>query len=273
MTEPSALPPARIADLLAASAATVVAELVALGDEGGWRPEPGEWSANECVGHLIEAERRGFAGRIRPILAGGSAGHPGRPRRLGPAGRRRGAPRPPAGRRRAGRGVRRAAGRRRGASSAACARRPRARRDASGRRTTARRRAPRRVGPPRPEPHPPDAGGHPGARLGPDGQRPPVQPRGPLGELAPRRSRGRRDRRVVRGDLIDAPADDAADDRADDVDPQLVQVAADEGRADRPGRVDRRAGDRRDREVDGDERQRDRQGATMRCPFAWTRSG
>ena len=69
MTEPSALSPARIADLLAASAATVVAELVSLGDDGGWRPEPGEWSANECVGHLIEAERRGFAGRIRRILA------------------------------------------------------------------------------------------------------------------------------------------------------------------------------------------------------------
>ena len=46
-------------------AATVVAELAALGAEGGWRPAPGEWSANECVGHLIEAERRGFAGRIR----------------------------------------------------------------------------------------------------------------------------------------------------------------------------------------------------------------
>ena len=65
----SALAPARIADLLAASASTVIAELDALGDDGGWRPEPGEWSANECVGHLIEAERRGFAGRIRRILA------------------------------------------------------------------------------------------------------------------------------------------------------------------------------------------------------------
>lgn len=64
-----ALPPSVIADLLAASAATVVAELSALGMEGGWRPVPGEWSANECVGHLIEAERRGFAGRIRRILA------------------------------------------------------------------------------------------------------------------------------------------------------------------------------------------------------------
>jgi DinB superfamily len=65
----SALPPATVADLLAASSATVLAELHALGPEGGWRPAPGEWSANECVGHLIEAERRGFAGRIRTILA------------------------------------------------------------------------------------------------------------------------------------------------------------------------------------------------------------
>ena len=72
--DPAALPPDRIADLLAASAATVVAELLALGDQAGWRPEPGEWSANECVGHLIEAERRGFAGRIRTILAGAAAG-------------------------------------------------------------------------------------------------------------------------------------------------------------------------------------------------------
>ena len=66
---PEALPPARIADLLAASATMIVAELEALGPAGGWRPERGEWSANECVGHLIEAEGRGFAGRIRRILA------------------------------------------------------------------------------------------------------------------------------------------------------------------------------------------------------------
>lgn len=64
-----ALPPSAIADLLEASATTVEAELGALGAEAGWRPAPGEWSANECVGHLIEAERRGFAGRIRRILA------------------------------------------------------------------------------------------------------------------------------------------------------------------------------------------------------------
>lgn len=63
------LDPATIATLLAATTATVTAELAALGGDGGWRPEPGEWSANECAGHLIEAERRGFAGRIRAILA------------------------------------------------------------------------------------------------------------------------------------------------------------------------------------------------------------
>jgi hypothetical protein len=71
MTEPTAdeLPPGQIADLLAASSTTILAELAALGPDGGWRPEPGDWSPNECVGHLIEAERRGFAGRIRRILA------------------------------------------------------------------------------------------------------------------------------------------------------------------------------------------------------------
>jgi hypothetical protein len=69
VTEPAALATTVVAELLAASATTVVAELLALGDEAGWRPEPGEWSANECVGHLLEAERRGFAGRIRIILA------------------------------------------------------------------------------------------------------------------------------------------------------------------------------------------------------------
>lgn len=65
------LAPTRITDLLSASAAIVAAELSALGDAAGWRPLDGEWSANECVGHLIEAERRGFAGRIRDILSTG----------------------------------------------------------------------------------------------------------------------------------------------------------------------------------------------------------
>jgi DinB superfamily len=69
MTESAALDVARIAELLAAGARIVEAEMAALGSDGGWRPAPREWSANECVGHLIEAERRGFAGRVRAILA------------------------------------------------------------------------------------------------------------------------------------------------------------------------------------------------------------
>jgi DinB superfamily len=66
----------QIADLLTASTAVVVGEIAALGPESAWRPEAGEWSANECVGHLLEAERRGFAGRIRQILAADPAGEP-----------------------------------------------------------------------------------------------------------------------------------------------------------------------------------------------------
>jgi hypothetical protein len=69
MIDPAALSSAHIADLLESSVTTVVGEIRALGLDAGWRPEPGEWSANECVGHLIEAERRGFAGRIAVILA------------------------------------------------------------------------------------------------------------------------------------------------------------------------------------------------------------
>jgi DinB family protein len=64
-----AIDPARIADLLEAAAATILAELEALGPEARWRPAPTEWSANECLGHILEAERRGFNGRIRTILA------------------------------------------------------------------------------------------------------------------------------------------------------------------------------------------------------------
>ncbi|MGK2852426.1 MAG: DinB family protein [Candidatus Limnocylindrales bacterium] len=54
---------------MAATVETVVGEAAALGSDGGWRPARGEWSVNECIGHLIEAERRGFAGRIRRVLA------------------------------------------------------------------------------------------------------------------------------------------------------------------------------------------------------------
>jgi len=76
MGDTSTISTQRIADLLAASSAMVVGELAALGTESGWRPDIAEWSANECVGHLLEAERRGFAGRISQILAADPAGDP-----------------------------------------------------------------------------------------------------------------------------------------------------------------------------------------------------
>jgi hypothetical protein len=63
------LDPARVAAFLRAARAHIVTELSAMTDDvAQWRPTPDEWSANECVGHIIEADRRGFAGRIRRIL-------------------------------------------------------------------------------------------------------------------------------------------------------------------------------------------------------------
>jgi hypothetical protein len=60
-----------IAQLLESTCALIEAEMKALGDEGcRFHFKPGEWCVNECVGHIIEAERRGFGGRIRDILAG-----------------------------------------------------------------------------------------------------------------------------------------------------------------------------------------------------------
>ena len=63
------LTPAHAAALLRASIATLRAEAEALGVDGlRWHPAEGEWCVNEVVGHMIEAERRGFAGRILLIL-------------------------------------------------------------------------------------------------------------------------------------------------------------------------------------------------------------
>ena len=62
------LDPARVAELLHATQMLVVGELAGLGEDGGWHFAPGEWCAREVVGHLIESERRGFAGRIRSML-------------------------------------------------------------------------------------------------------------------------------------------------------------------------------------------------------------
>ena len=69
MTREPLEPPA-VAALLHSAAATIHAELSALpGPVLGFHPATGEWCAKEVLGHLIESERRGFAGRIRLILA------------------------------------------------------------------------------------------------------------------------------------------------------------------------------------------------------------
>ena len=61
----------QIAALLESTCALIDAEVRALGDEGcRFHHREGEWCVNECVGHLIEAEKRGFTGRIRGMLAG-----------------------------------------------------------------------------------------------------------------------------------------------------------------------------------------------------------
>ena len=65
------LTPPQAAALLQAMAATLRAEIEALpSDAASWHPAPGEWCVKEALGHIVEAERRGFAGRIRIILAG-----------------------------------------------------------------------------------------------------------------------------------------------------------------------------------------------------------
>jgi hypothetical protein len=64
-----AFTPAALAGLLDASATTIAAEMRALGEDARWHPAPGEWCANEVLGHILEAERRGFNGRIRTMLA------------------------------------------------------------------------------------------------------------------------------------------------------------------------------------------------------------
>ena len=70
MTTTSEFTTDQVALYLEATCALIEAELTALGDDSGWHFDPKEWCANEVVGHLVEAEKRGFAGRIREILAG-----------------------------------------------------------------------------------------------------------------------------------------------------------------------------------------------------------
>jgi DinB superfamily len=64
-------PPQVVAALLESTVATLRGELQALPEAAlAFHPAPGEWCFKEVVGHLIEAERRGFAGRIRILLGG-----------------------------------------------------------------------------------------------------------------------------------------------------------------------------------------------------------
>ena len=67
--ETNELTPRQVATYLESSRALIESELRALGDDSAWHQAPGEWCAKGVVGHIIEAEKRGFAGRIRLILA------------------------------------------------------------------------------------------------------------------------------------------------------------------------------------------------------------
>ncbi|HTK93865.1 MAG TPA: DinB family protein [Verrucomicrobiae bacterium] len=70
--EPSTAPfsPREAAALLRASLDAIRGEASALSDcAASWHPKAGEWCAKEVLGHLIEADRRGFGGRIRQFLA------------------------------------------------------------------------------------------------------------------------------------------------------------------------------------------------------------
>ena len=71
VTMPAPLAPRQAAALLGTMAVFLRAELEAAPEELlRWRPAPGEWCLLEVVGHFIETEERGFAGRIRAILTG-----------------------------------------------------------------------------------------------------------------------------------------------------------------------------------------------------------
>lgn len=61
--------PNQVVRLLRGTIAILEAEVAALPSAVlTWHPAPGEWCVNEVLGHLIEADRRGFGGRIRGML-------------------------------------------------------------------------------------------------------------------------------------------------------------------------------------------------------------
>src|SRR5215208_3249472 len=68
-TTPAPLAPRQAAALLGTLPVFLRAEFEAAPQEFlQWRPAPEEWCVQQVVGHLIETEERGFAGRIRTIL-------------------------------------------------------------------------------------------------------------------------------------------------------------------------------------------------------------
>jgi hypothetical protein len=55
--------------LLASTPAVVETEITSMGEDlAAWHPVPEEWCAKQVVGHMIEAERRSFVGRITTVL-------------------------------------------------------------------------------------------------------------------------------------------------------------------------------------------------------------
>jgi hypothetical protein len=67
---PRPISPDDVAAMLRGAAATFAAEGRALPEPlRRWHPAAGEWCVKDVLGHIIEAERRGFAGRIRVILS------------------------------------------------------------------------------------------------------------------------------------------------------------------------------------------------------------
>jgi len=69
MDEPTPLTLPQIALLLRASTVAIRDEVeAATADVLAWHPAPGEWCVNEVLGHIIEADRRGFAGRVQVLI-------------------------------------------------------------------------------------------------------------------------------------------------------------------------------------------------------------
>ena len=69
VTTPAPLTPRQTAALLGTMPIILRAEFEAApGELLRWRPAPEEWCMLEVVGHLVETEKRGFAGRIRTSL-------------------------------------------------------------------------------------------------------------------------------------------------------------------------------------------------------------